>query len=266
MQQRDDLFTIGEFSKITGIGIHSLRYYDEIGALKPEYVDPVSNYRYYGLSQLGTIPAINMCKNAGINLSEFGDFVDEGSINYRKLVDDSRTALDRKIDEYRKRQKDLSWISSFVVAESEIRSGNEVSVFLEDFAVWAVPLGGASKQEPSYSSVSELFMDLSADARKYGCCISPICFGFFVTKREKAKEAYAFAYISEVSGKRSSDSRIITIPSGNYIIRTARGFTPEYAESVFSELISEKSDFTLFSFVTSIVSNDDPLYFVAINK
>ena len=28
-----ELFTIGEFSAMTGLGIHSLRYYDEIGAL-----------------------------------------------------------------------------------------------------------------------------------------------------------------------------------------------------------------------------------------
>ena len=27
-----ELFTIGEFSAMTGVGIHSLRYYDEIGA------------------------------------------------------------------------------------------------------------------------------------------------------------------------------------------------------------------------------------------
>ena len=54
-----ELFSIGEFSAMTGVGIHSLRYYDEIGALKPEYVDPVSNYRYYGLRQLSLIPAIN---------------------------------------------------------------------------------------------------------------------------------------------------------------------------------------------------------------
>ena len=60
-----ELFTIGEFSAMTGVGIHSLRYYDEIGALKPEYVDPVSNYRYYGLRQLslmsqGTYPLTHL--------------------------------------------------------------------------------------------------------------------------------------------------------------------------------------------------------------
>ena len=40
-------YKIGDFSRLTNISIRTLRYYDEIGILKPEYVDPYSGYRYY---------------------------------------------------------------------------------------------------------------------------------------------------------------------------------------------------------------------------
>ncbi len=41
------LFSIGEFSKISGLTIKTLRFYDENGLLKPARVDPVTGYRFY---------------------------------------------------------------------------------------------------------------------------------------------------------------------------------------------------------------------------
>ena len=41
------MFKIGEFSKIVQAAISQLRYYDEIGLLKPAAFDEWTNYRYY---------------------------------------------------------------------------------------------------------------------------------------------------------------------------------------------------------------------------
>ena len=41
------MYKIGEYSKITDLAVRTLRYYDEIGVLKPEYIDDFSGYRYY---------------------------------------------------------------------------------------------------------------------------------------------------------------------------------------------------------------------------
>ncbi len=41
------LFSIGKLSKLTGVHVQSLRYYETIGILKPAYIDPESHYRYY---------------------------------------------------------------------------------------------------------------------------------------------------------------------------------------------------------------------------
>jgi MerR family transcriptional activator of bmr gene len=48
---KENYFTIGEVSKIKGITIRALRFYDRIGLLKPSYIDPDSRYRYYHISQ-----------------------------------------------------------------------------------------------------------------------------------------------------------------------------------------------------------------------
>ncbi len=41
------LFSIGEFSRISGLTIKTLRFYDDNGLLKPARIDPVTGYRFY---------------------------------------------------------------------------------------------------------------------------------------------------------------------------------------------------------------------------
>ena len=41
------LFSIGEFSQISGLSVKALRFYDEKGLLKPAQVDATSGYRFY---------------------------------------------------------------------------------------------------------------------------------------------------------------------------------------------------------------------------
>ena len=44
------LLRIGEFSKLSGVPIRTLRYYDEIDLFKPIYVNE-KGYRYYSYHQ-----------------------------------------------------------------------------------------------------------------------------------------------------------------------------------------------------------------------
>ena len=41
------LFSIGEFSQISGLSVKTLRFYDEKGLLKPAQVDAATGYRFY---------------------------------------------------------------------------------------------------------------------------------------------------------------------------------------------------------------------------
>ena len=48
---RKNLFPIGEVSKLFHISVSSLRHYEHIGLLTPEYISSDSGYRYYGTEQ-----------------------------------------------------------------------------------------------------------------------------------------------------------------------------------------------------------------------
>ncbi|MEN3537506.1 VOC family protein [Microbispora sp. ZYX-F-249] len=48
----DDLLSIGVFALVSGLSIHALRHYDELGLLRPAVVDPVTGYRRYRPEQV----------------------------------------------------------------------------------------------------------------------------------------------------------------------------------------------------------------------
>lgn len=64
------MYTIGRFSGIGRISTKTLRYYDEIGLLKPVYVDKVSQYRYYSDKQIYEVMMISELKEYGLKLEE----------------------------------------------------------------------------------------------------------------------------------------------------------------------------------------------------
>lgn len=62
--------TIKEFSRMCGCKEYTLRYYDEIGLLKPVRVDYYSGYRYYTIQQLQDYKTIKELKDIGLSLKE----------------------------------------------------------------------------------------------------------------------------------------------------------------------------------------------------
>ncbi len=54
----DALLNIGEFSLFSRLSVTALRHYDEVGILRPAYVDPATGYRRYRLDQLGAARTI----------------------------------------------------------------------------------------------------------------------------------------------------------------------------------------------------------------
>lgn len=45
------LFSIGDVARLFHISVSSLRHYENVGLLTPEYTDPSSGYRYYSVEQ-----------------------------------------------------------------------------------------------------------------------------------------------------------------------------------------------------------------------
>lgn len=66
-------FTTSEMAKICGVTKHTLFHYDDIGLLKPDFVNE-KGYRFYSFKQCYALDIINVLKKAGSSLQEIKDF------------------------------------------------------------------------------------------------------------------------------------------------------------------------------------------------
>ena len=72
------MIRIGDFSKLSRVSVKTLRYYNEMGLLKPSEVDTFTGYRLYEYSQLSTLNRVLALKDLGFSLEEIGRLLDDG--------------------------------------------------------------------------------------------------------------------------------------------------------------------------------------------
>lgn len=84
------MYYIGEFSKMGRTTIKTLHYYDRIGLLQPEEVDPSTGYRLYTTNQLFELHRIQSLRQAGLSVD---------SILAIKDGADARPLLEERLDE-----------------------------------------------------------------------------------------------------------------------------------------------------------------------
>lgn len=66
----EKLYRIGMFSKMNQVTIKALRYYDEVGLLRPRFIDPDNGYRYYSSSQLEPLHRLLALRRIGYSIEE----------------------------------------------------------------------------------------------------------------------------------------------------------------------------------------------------
>lgn len=66
------MYKIGDFSRIARVSARLLRFYDEIGLLKPMHADPQTGYRFYSAKQLAELNRIIVLKDLGFSLEQIG--------------------------------------------------------------------------------------------------------------------------------------------------------------------------------------------------
>ncbi|WP_248930488.1 MerR family transcriptional regulator [Paenibacillus hamazuiensis] len=99
------MFKISAFAKISRVSVKTLRFYDELGLLKPAHVDEFTGYRYYSPEQLLTVKRISAFKEQGFTLEQIKPLLDDGVSpeQVKQLVAAKRAELERTIREAERR-------------------------------------------------------------------------------------------------------------------------------------------------------------------
>src|SRR5262245_1219135 len=97
------MFRIGDFSRLSQVSIKALRFYDEVGLLKPTYVDRDTGYRYYSATLLPRLNRILAFKELGFSLGEIIHLLEGGLPvdRVRESLQSRRAELARNIERER---------------------------------------------------------------------------------------------------------------------------------------------------------------------
>ena len=82
---KKDLLSIAELARLRKVSSETLRHYDRIDLLKPDYVDVDTQYRYYSIRQYEKLGTIIELRQLGMPLKDIMDYFRER--NFRKSVD-----------------------------------------------------------------------------------------------------------------------------------------------------------------------------------
>lgn len=185
--------TVNEVSKLTGVSIRTLHYYDKIGLLHPTDVTE-SGYRLYDDTDLERLQQILLFRELEFPLKEIGNILDSKDFDRSKaleqqielltlkkehlenLIDFARgikaigvkkldfTVFDtKKIDEYAKQAKE-QWGKTEAYQEFEQKSkdwsDSDMKIINKEFMGLFVEFGKLINQDPSSDLVQELVREL----------------------------------------------------------------------------------------------------------
>jgi DNA-binding transcriptional MerR regulator len=104
-------YRIGEFAEFCGVSAKTLRFYDEVGVLRPASVDPRTGYRRYLPQQLEQMASILALKNLGVPLAQVREFTAKrgSSADRRAILNQLKGKIEHSIQTA---TQSLNWINA----------------------------------------------------------------------------------------------------------------------------------------------------------
>jgi effector-binding domain-containing protein len=148
------MFKIGEFSRLSQVPIKTLRYYDEIGLLKPAHVDDFTGYRYYSADQMPRLNRVLALKDLGLSLTQVAELLD-GDLpaeQIRGMFRMKQTQVKGRLKEEEARLARVEWRLRQIEEEGKM-SAQEVVVK----TIPAMKVAAVREVIPTYGEIGQLY-------------------------------------------------------------------------------------------------------------
>ena len=142
------MFSIGEFARLGGVSVRTLRHYDEIGLLPPATVDPDTGYRGYSAPQLTQLNRIMALKELGLSLTQARRLLDGITVEeLGGMLILRRAQLEHELDQHK---------NQLLGVEARLRSiAREGAMPADDIVTKTIPAMGVvviSGQAPGWGA------------------------------------------------------------------------------------------------------------------
>jgi len=198
------MLKIGDFSKLSRVSIKTLRYYDEIGLIKPVQVDELTGYRYYSADQLTRLNKINGLKNLGLSLDEIQLFLEE-NLKSASLIELLRIKQKEAREQLREEQNRLKRLETWLQRFEKEGLMPAYDVVIKQTEAQTV----ASLRDiiPHYAAIGNLFEPLYAYTGKKRIKITGPFMGIYHDPEYREKDVDMEA-AAPVSGNPAGDGKI----------------------------------------------------------
>jgi effector-binding domain-containing protein len=178
------MFKIGDFSMLSRVSVKTLRYYDEIGLLKPVEVDRFTSYRYYSAEQLPRLNYIITLKDMGLSLEEIATLVNNELTPHqmRDIFILKRGELQRRVSEEQRQLERVEKLLVQLEKEGKMPDYQVVIKKLEPMRVASV-----RGTVPTYHDISTLFEKINPIFKEHAAAIAgpPLAIYHDMEYREK---------------------------------------------------------------------------------
>jgi len=156
------LFSIGEFSRATGLTIKALRFYHEEGLLVPAQIDAATGYRYYAPRQVETARTVMQLRELQIPVKDIQRVLASRNDDevLLQVLERQRQALEESIG---KQKKALRTLRAFIAAERAMCDMTSQAI-VEEKTFPALLVAGI-RTKGKYSDCGPLFGKLCRGAR-----------------------------------------------------------------------------------------------------
>lgn len=170
-KEEQKLYKIGMFSQMNRITVKALRYYDDVGILKPEYVDEQSGYRYYTSKQLPQLHTILALRDMGFGINDIQQIL-KGASEQEMLHKKKRELMRDLASIYTK----LSSIESYLADPNHT---NEYRIIMKSLP--KVSIASMTRTIDGYQELFDLMPLFGLEMEKVGCeCAEPeYCFTIY---------------------------------------------------------------------------------------
>jgi DNA-binding transcriptional MerR regulator len=158
------MFSIGEFSRVAGMTVKTLRFYHEQGLLVPAVVDPQSGYRYYSETQIDTARAIAFFRGLEFSIADIKQLLEqqEGE-QILSLVERQRDSLRQRIVQLRKSVRSLD---DFLESERQAHAMAASTFQVEEKKVAPLLIAGI-RMKGRYSDCGKAFAKLGRSLGRF---------------------------------------------------------------------------------------------------
>jgi DNA-binding transcriptional MerR regulator len=231
------MFSIGEFSKITGLTVKTLRYYHERGLLTPAWVDQQTGYRFYGPTQVEKARVINQLREMEFSLDEIDAILRDCDVeaNLLDFLERQKTELEGRVRRYR---DIVACLDKLILHEKEARITMQKSTFVVEEKMLEPMLIAAVRMKGKYSDCGKGFARIG---RKFGRHIVGKCL-LLHHDTEYREEADFEACFPIRQGKDVDGISVRELPGGRCVSLLHKGPYEELGRSYAKilEFIKEK--------------------------